>query len=429
MPRKGYDWEIGNRPPIIAAHSLEKHVVLRTYLTNYVQILTANPRIELLNLTLVDGFAGGGQYTHHETGNPVDGSPLILLRTIREAEALVNAKRKEQGIRKAFKIFPEFIFIEKEPECVAFLKHTLSESEFQHEVGKSIHVIKGNFDSQLPDIVQTIRRRGKQARCFFLLDQYGYSQVPLGSLHHIFSALENAEVILNFASDSLINYLGEESYKNLKATLTRTGLIEYVDFDSLISSKHADRDWRFLIQSQLTQGIHQGSGARFFTPFFIVSRESNRAYWLIHLSMHARAQDEMTTLHWERHNHFEHYGKPGFNMLGYDPNNDPTLSGQLEMEFMFDTDAQNRTVQSLLEEMPERISLYDDGVRFDKFFAETCNETPANLDLYKEVLGHLVSSKEIIIEGKNGETRRSGNAVKNDDQIEMVPQRKLFIPH
>jgi len=90
MPRKGYDWEIGNTPPIIEAHSLTKHEVIREYLSNYIQILCQRPVVENLHLTLIDGFAGGGLYTHYQTGDTVPGSPLILITTVEESEALIN---------------------------------------------------------------------------------------------------------------------------------------------------------------------------------------------------------------------------------------------------------------------------------------------------------------------------------------------------
>jgi three-Cys-motif partner protein len=58
-----YTWQLGASPPPLDDHSAAKHAVLRQYAATYVEVLTANPRREVLKLTIVDGFAGGGQYT------------------------------------------------------------------------------------------------------------------------------------------------------------------------------------------------------------------------------------------------------------------------------------------------------------------------------------------------------------------------------
>ncbi|EQD43996.1 hypothetical protein B1A_15279, partial [mine drainage metagenome] len=46
-----------------------------------------------MKLTLVDGFAGGGEYTHSDTKQLVLGSPFICLDAVREAEFALNANR------------------------------------------------------------------------------------------------------------------------------------------------------------------------------------------------------------------------------------------------------------------------------------------------------------------------------------------------
>ena len=52
----------------------------------------------------VDGFAGGGRYSFR--GEELPGSPIILLRTIAEAEQKLNAARP-----KGFEIKTNFVFI------------------------------------------------------------------------------------------------------------------------------------------------------------------------------------------------------------------------------------------------------------------------------------------------------------------------------
>jgi hypothetical protein len=74
MPKKEYGWAGGN-VPIIGEHSLAKHRILREYVQRYIEILTQNPRIDRLRLTLVDAFAGGGIYQRSGHDAPHLGSP------------------------------------------------------------------------------------------------------------------------------------------------------------------------------------------------------------------------------------------------------------------------------------------------------------------------------------------------------------------
>ena len=77
-----YLWGVGDSLPILDDHSLTKHRILREYLERYVAILTKNRSIPQLNLSLVDGFAGGGAYQHQKTNERLPGSPVLMLLSL-----------------------------------------------------------------------------------------------------------------------------------------------------------------------------------------------------------------------------------------------------------------------------------------------------------------------------------------------------------
>ena len=60
--KKHYDWKIGDALPELKHHSRAKHAILDAYVHRYIEICTATPVQEVLNLTIVDGFSGGGRY-------------------------------------------------------------------------------------------------------------------------------------------------------------------------------------------------------------------------------------------------------------------------------------------------------------------------------------------------------------------------------
>src|SRR6185369_17054559 len=95
MSDEHHSWDIGSPPPPILSHSLAKHRVIEQYLRLYIEVLTANLRIREFRLTLVDGFAGGGLYQDARTREARDGSPLLMLKAMRDAAASAQAKRSK----------------------------------------------------------------------------------------------------------------------------------------------------------------------------------------------------------------------------------------------------------------------------------------------------------------------------------------------
>ena len=171
MTQKHYEWKLGDQLPAIGAHSLAKHRILRRYVERYIEIVTAISWQEQLNITFVDGYAGGGRYAlGRET---VPGSPLILLEAVAAAEAKLQAART-----KGFRINAQYIFVDQNPSHVEFLRAQIAGSPFAAELDRTIHVWTADFNERVDEIVRIVRERSPRAgRAIFLLDQYGWSQV------------------------------------------------------------------------------------------------------------------------------------------------------------------------------------------------------------------------------------------------------------
>ena len=103
MSKKHYDWRIGEPLPLLGDHSVAKHGISEQYLGIYIERLTRTFSQTMLNLTIVDGFCGGGLYRHG--GREADGSPLRLLRAVEEADQALKAARI-----KGFQVRADFIF-------------------------------------------------------------------------------------------------------------------------------------------------------------------------------------------------------------------------------------------------------------------------------------------------------------------------------
>lgn len=428
MPKKnGYDW--GNvLPPVLEEHSRVKHNVIGEYLRRYISKLTSNPRRDHLKLFIVDGFAGGGVY-RSEDGQLLDGSPLVMLKTTREMEKQVQENRI-----KDFRIQDQYYFIEKSPAANRSLAHVLDQHGLQPDKDH-FWLINGSFSVKLPEVIRDIKRqapRSKNHRCIFLLDQYGYKDVPMQDLLRIRTEIPSAEVILTFSTDSVINYYSTDP-AFVKA-MKNIGL-EAIFEDEAQSQLKEGRYSRTVMEQVLHHLICQKSGFKHFTSFFIRSPKSNRSYWLMHLSNHYIARDEMCNTHWQYDNYFVHYGGAGLNatenlvpslMLGFDPKKEHG-EFQLPIEFAFDDHASHRTHQALLMDLPQRLSS-GQPLSVECLFSETCNNSPANLQQYKDALYCLLSGKELELVDEAGKVRqpKSGKGINLYDRIVLHRQIGLF---
>ncbi|MDP4026601.1 three-Cys-motif partner protein TcmP [Methylobacterium sp. NEAU 140] len=241
----------------------------------------------------------------------------------------------------------------------------------------------------------------------------------------ILTQLANPEIILTFSVDWIIDYLTTED-EFLKAVLPLELGVDQVR-EMLTVRDNGGREARWLIQNLLYRHLQERTGAPYYTCFFIRSPRSHRTYWLVHISKHPRARDEMAVRHWGLTNHFIHHGQPGTQMLGYDPGRS---LGQIPMDFLFDDDASTRSHAALMEELPERIfrpeQIAAGGVTLGSLFTGICNTTPATIDLVSKALVGLRAEGEVQITTRDGRERPRSATCAWDDIILPARQRSLF---
>lgn len=412
MAHHGYLWHIGDPPPYIDHHSLAKHTILREYLIRYLEVLTAYHGMEEFRLTLVDGFAGGGLYRRRDTHQLHDGSPLIMLRAVQEAEYRINRRRT-----KLLKINASYFFIDHNRGNLDYLKQVLKQANYTPNLDHNVFLFCDEFTNRVTDITDYVERRRRGCRVIFLLDQYGYSEVPLASIRAIFQRLPGAEIIFTFAVDDLIDRIRDTAA--FRKQIAKLRLEHSINWPMLAQIK-SQKGWRYMIQAELYKGIIQASGARYFNPFFIYSKESHRDYWLLHLCMQPRARDEMNRIHWQCHTYCRHFGGPGFEMLGYDLRQGEDVLGQ---PFDFDDDARRRSLTALTLDIPRRLHTVE-AITFGELFAATCNQTPASTLIYQEALGEIMAYRGLEVRSPRNEKRRKGTRIAASDII--IPAKQSY---
>lgn len=421
MPKREYEWTDIDNPPVIARHSLNKHDVLRNYLERYLDKLYAKAR-ESARFSIVDGFAGGGIYKRSDTGELHYGSPVLVMQTVQSMSLLL-----EQKHGKKVELRPRYYFVEKKKQYLETLKTVLNRLELHPSVdGEPGGLIRSQFENAVAGIIDSIKSEGRSHKALFILDQYGYADVPKVTLNYIFESLPQAEVFLTFAVDWLIDYLSSKPEKidECRRRLQKLGV--EMSVEEIIETRESSPYGRLLIQELLSEELSKACGAEYYTRYFIQTenvkgRQSHRSFWLVHMSRHPIARDEMLKVHWESANHLSvHSGAAGIDekgllALGYSTQKDERF-GQYNLEYGFDIKAQQQSIDALLKDLPNII--WDKGaIQFSDLIHEISNYTPANSEILKKVMDVLLVNKDILVIGENGKKRRKGNAIHWNDVI------------
>ena len=411
---KNFIWGPDGDLPKIEDHTKRKLDVLKNYLDVYFDTVVRNPAQDRLNITLVDGFSGGGAYS--DGAGTRAGSPLVLLNAVEEAAVRLNARRE-----KPLEINARFIFVDDEPEHVAALRRELQAQGYAKDDPR-ITILGGTFVDNLPAIMQAITQNQRKGRSIFFLDQFGYSDVPMSAIQTIFQSLDRAEVVLNFAIDSLLNYLQDAS----------SDLLLYRQFG--IDARFI-ADWkqrkdesmgRAITQRALMAHIHARSGAKFFTPFMLWSRTDNRWMMLAHLSQHQAARDKMLGVHWQEQNSFTHVGSGGLFNLGYDTR----LKESCDSLFSFSDIDRTALNKELVTALPSEVHRMMNGGQLEvsRLLAEIGNRTAGTNEDIFAVLSELAQARELEVLSAKGKPKRAGTKIAVKDRLILPSQPTLFFP-
>lgn len=129
-----------------------------------------------------------------------------MLQATKEAEFLVNKDRK-----KPVALNLDYFFVEADKGAATHLEHELKSRGYGSRLGNDVFLRHAEFGDQSDTIIEHIQRRmPKAGRAIFLLDQYGYSKVPIPLIRKILQTLPGGEVILTFAVDALLNYVSDK---------------------------------------------------------------------------------------------------------------------------------------------------------------------------------------------------------------------------
>jgi three-Cys-motif partner protein len=423
MTKRGdkYTWQIGAAPPPIDHHSVVKHQIVKEYLARYIQVLMSNPNIEELVLSVVDGFAGGGEYVAPDGKGFNHGSPQTVIDTITDPD----------GHQKPRRVSAKYYFVEQHKATHAYLNALLAARYGAGRIGKDILSVQGAFDAHIQKINQDVAQRQRGQRAIFLLDQYAYDQVPTRLIKKIFTELDNPEVILTFGVDSLMSFLADNSQSRKK--MVELGLDAHIDWAALEALRGAPPAvWRSAIQRNLAKGLIETSGATHSTIFYITPMGNSAwTYWLVHLSKSYKARDVMMELHWEMANHFSHYLEPDIFTLGYRAGSDKKATQQDDFELgeahLFDAIAAEKCKRGLGDKLLPLLFKRDQPIEFRQLTEAIGSLTPATSGMIKASLDEAIRCGELQVSSPAGEARTRGSSVKQGDLIQARQRSLIYL--
>lgn len=402
-----YQWVDG---AVLKEHSKKKHQVLRRYLSEYLQIRCRFPQQSRFRFAVVDGFAGGGAY---QGGEP--GSPLIFLELLLEQSREINVRRAAEGMALiSFECL--LIFNDLDNDAVQILQQNVAPLIAQCNAASNlvvnVEIMNEAFETAYPKIKARLAQDKVTRNVFFNLDQCGNSLVPQSTIVDILTTYQSAEILLNFAAQSMFTFLSRNDPLKLKKTLELHGVDQQqIDDISGVANK---REWRAAIERLVFESYRNCSP--YVSPFAI-NNPDGWLYWLLHFANEPKARQVYNDLLHDNAGVQGHYGRSGLNMLTYDPSNE----GQ---DYLFADDDRQRAREELYDDIPKIVSEFGDAVTVSDFIRSVSNETPAHS---ADLAQSMIDNPDLTIRTENGGERRSPNGIRSTDTLILNAQRSFIL--
>ena len=355
-------WDTDGKIPPVEPYTKVKHQLLESYLRDWVETITGNCRFGPKQVTLVDGFCGGGIYRDGESR--WEGSPIRMIRAVENGWKAVKERKPYQDLDIAY------LFVDRVQEHINCLKQQVKEYGYGYllDTGKC-RVETGYFEDHLSECLSWIRSRGGYS--FFFLDPFGSADLP--GMSKAILSLGRSEVLLNHMhNDAFIRPIAQ-AFKNGQghSYLERYNLSEYYSFCADYKSLSILQR-QTLSQNAVLRLYREQSNPRFAWTFAFMKNRDTVYYYLVHLSNKPTAVSVMRRNLWLYNNldYQFHYGVFG---LGYRTIADFDKNLQL-----LDIHARNNQVcREKLTEQLDRFLFEADGFTFKKVYEDTIDYHPA----------------------------------------------------
>jgi three-Cys-motif partner protein len=404
---KRYEWADG---AVLEEHSHRKHKILREYVFDYLTVRCKLPQQERFRLAIVDGFAGGGRYQCGAAG-----SPLIFIEELKRAVEAVNTQRVVQGLG-VIDVECLLVFNDASRDAIELLKTHVAPMQADialtcPKLHLKVEYLNDFFEVAYPKI-KALLGQGRYRSVIFNLDQCGHSHVERGTILDIMHSWPAAEIFYTFVITSLLAFLQKDEPERLRAQLDHLGIPanDMQALDGLMSRK----DWLGTAEKIVFDAFRLC--APYVSPFSI-NNPGGWRYWLIHFANAYRARQVYNNILHDNASLQAHVGRPGLNMLSYDPRHD---EGML---YLFDDSGRASAKSQLLDDIPRLVTEAGDAISVMEFYESIYNVTPAHAD---DVHAAIIENPDLEVITPSGGERRKANTIAVNDIIKLKNQRSFF---
>lgn len=407
MVEKRYEWADG---AVLEEHSRRKHKILREYVFDYLTVRCKLPQQERFRLAIVDGFAGGGRYQCGAAG-----SPLIFIEELKRAVEAVNTQRVVQGLG-AIEFECLLVFNDASRDAIELLKTHVAPIQADialtcPKLHLKVEYLNDFFEVAYPKI-KALLGQGRYRSVIFNLDQCGHGHVERGTILDIMHSWPAAEIFYTFVITSLLAFLQKDEPERLRTQLDHLGIPanDMQALDGLMSRK----DWLGTAEKIVFDAFRLC--APYVSPFSI-NNPGGWRYWLIHFANAYRARQVYNNILHDNASLQAHVGRPGLNMLSYDPRHD---EGML---YLFDDSGRASAKTQLLDDIPRLVTEAGDAISVMEFYESIYNVTPAHAD---DVHAAIIENPDLEVITPSGGERRKANTIAVNDIIKLKNQRSFF---
>ncbi|APH56876.1 Hypothetical protein GbCGDNIH6_7304 [Granulibacter bethesdensis] len=407
MVEKRYEWADG---AVLEEHSRRKHKILREYVFDYLTVRCKLPQQERFRLAIVDGFAGGGRYQCGAAG-----SPLIFVEELKRAVEAVNTQRVVQGLG-AIEVECLLVFNDASRDAIELLKTHVAPMQADialtcPKLHLKVEYLNDFFEIAYPKI-KALLGQGRYRSVIFNLDQCGHSHVERGTILDIMHSWPAAEIFYTFVITSLLAFLQKDEPERLRSQLDHLGIPanDMQALDGLMSRK----DWLGTAEKIVFDAFRLC--APYVSPFSI-NNPGGWRYWLIHFANAYRARQVYNNILHDNASLQAHVGRPGLNMLSYDPRHDE------RMLYLFDDRGRASAKTQLLDDIPRLVTEAGDAISVMEFYESIYNVTPAHAD---DVHAAIIENPDLEVITPFGGERRKANTIAVNDIIKLKNQRSFF---
>ncbi|MDD1438629.1 three-Cys-motif partner protein TcmP, partial [Dolichospermum sp. ST_sed10] len=416
----------GSKLPSIDPHTKAKHLIIEQYIENLVITRYKKAAYGVTTFTFIDGFCGGGMYDDKDNNKEWEGSPIRLIKAVREAH------------KKSKRIYPEplnvkFIFIDSKKSHLSCLqKYSMQKAglgelvneqphKFSHDYGDSIEeceFIHGEFENLVNACILTVESR--KGHSFFLLDPFGWTDVSMRTIRTI-NKLKGSEILYTYMIGFITRFLSE------RYTSQRRGFQEILEADNYYELANLEDnsigEQCYLRDQTVKLFVEKGKSEYVYTFALIPRGENTVLYYLLHLSKNLTAVEVIKDCFELENNlnyqyHYEIYGY-GFRTSDFYNQN------QLSLEFNITKDTYEICIDKLDQDVGKLIFENPDGISYKEIRLKTMLLNPANKKIYNKYLSKYFSEKEIEIWRDGKLLSRSKSEYKKSDIIKVPKKYQL----